>query len=208
MKNIPKLVLLMVAYWIAAIVMIMKIPKIYLTTVIFSLVTKAMSDVVTKIRTKELGYSVCKIKNDKLTELLFLVGSFIPIANVITSSLDFLTAYNTNDKSFLKIQEDKLVPFRETKNLKPKEKIVEIVNIKEFDHEESIRTEYKGISKHEYKLAKKMEEVESFVDEIMLNVNLNKDAKIELLKQMRKEVYLTGNVRMNDKKMLRLSKDK
>lgn len=208
MKNIPKLVLLMVAYWIAAIVMIMKIPKIYLTTVIFSLVTKAMSDVVTKIRTKELGYSVCKIKNDKLTELLFLVGSFIPIANVITSSLDFLTAYNTNDKSFLKIQEDKLVPFRETKNLKPKEKIVEIVNIKEFDHEESIRTEYKGISKHEYKLAKKMEEVESFVDEIMLNVNLNKDAKIELLKQMRKEVYLTGNVRMNDRKMLRLSKDK
>lgn len=208
MKNIPKLVLLMIAYWIAAIVMIMKIPKIYLTTVIFSLVTKAMSDVVTKIRTKELGYSVCKIKNDKLTELLFLVGSFIPIANVITSSLDFLTAYNTNDKSFLKIQEDKLVPFRETKNLKPKEKIVEIVNIKEFDHEESIRTEYKGISKHEYKLAKKMEEVESFVDEIMLNVNLNKDAKIELLKQMRKEVYLTGNVRMNDRKMLRLSKDK
>lgn len=208
MKNIPKLVLLMVAYWVAAIVMIMKIPKIYLTTVIFSLVTKAMSDVVTKIRTKELGYSVCKINNDKLTELLFLVGSFIPIANVITSSLDFLTAYNTNDKSFLKIQEDKLVPFRETKNLKPKEKIVEIVNIKEFDHEESIRTEYKGISKHEYKLAKKMEEVESFVDEIMLNVNLNKDAKIELLKQMRKEVYLTGNVRMNDKKMLRLSKDK
>lgn len=208
MKNIPKLVLLMIAYWIAAIVMIMKIPKIYLTTVIFSLVTKAMSDVVTKIRTKELGYSVCKIKNDKLTELLFLVGSFIPIANVITSSLDFLTAYNTNDKSFLKIQEDKLVPFRETKNLKPKEKIVEIVNIKEFDHEESIRTEYKGISKHEYKLAKKMEEVESFVDEIMLNVNLNKDAKIELLKQMRKEVYLTGNVRMNDGKMLRLSKDK
>lgn len=208
MKNITKLVLLMIAYWVAAIVMIMKIPKIYLTTVIFSLVTKAMSDVVTKIRTKELGYSVCKIKNDKLTELLFLVGSFIPIANVITSSLDFLTAYNTNDKSFLKIQEDKLVPFRETKNLKPKEKIVEIVNIKEFDHEESIRTEYKGISKHEYKLAKKMEEVESFVDEIMLNVNLNKDAKIELLKQMRKEVYLTGNVRMNDKKMLRLSKDK
>ncbi len=208
MKNIPKLVLLMIAYWIAAIVMIMKIPKIYLTTVIFSLVTKAMSDVVTKIRTKELGYSVCKIKNDKLTELLFLVGSFIPIANVITSSLDFLTAYNTNDKSFLKIQEDKLVPFRETKNLKPKEKIVEIVNIKEFDHEESIRTEYKGISKHEYKLAKKMEEVESFVDEIMLNVNLNKNAKIELLKQMRKEVYLTGNVRMNDGKMLRLSKDK
>lgn len=208
MKNIPKLVLLMIAYWIAAIVMIMKIPKIYLTTVIFSLVTKAMSDVVTKIRTKELGYSVCKVKNDKLTELLFLVGSFIPIANVITSSLDFLTAYNTNDKSFLKIQEDKLVPFRETKNLKPKEKIVEIVNIKEFDHEESIRTEYKGISKHEYKLAKKMEEVESFVDEIMLNVNLNKDAKIELLKQMRKEVYLTGNVRMNDRKMLRLSKDK
>lgn len=208
MKNIPKLVLLMIAYWVAAIVMIMKIPKIYLTTVIFSLVTKAMSDVVTKIRTKELGYSVCKIKNDKLTELLFLVGSFIPIANVITSSLDFLTAYNTNDKSFLKIQEDKLVPFRETKNLKPKEKIVEIVNIKEFDHEESIRTEYKGISKHEYKLAKKMEEVESFVDEIMLNVNLNKDAKIELLKQMRKEVYLTGNVRMNDRKMLRLSKDK
>lgn len=208
MKNIPKLVLLMIAYWVAAIVMIMKIPKIYLTTVIFSLVTKAMSDVVTKIRTKELGYSVCKIKNDKLTELLFLVGSFIPIANVITSSLDFLTAYNTNDKSFLKIQEDKLVPFRETKNLKPKEKIVEIVNIKEFDHEESIRTEYKGISKHEYKLAKKMEEVESFVDEIMLNVNLNKNAKIELLKQMRKEVYLTGNVRMNDGKMLRLSKDK
>lgn len=208
MKNIPKLVLLMVAYWIAAIVMIMKIPKIYLTTVIFSLVTKAMSDVVTKIRTKELGYSVCKIKNDKLTELLFLVGSFIPIANVITSSLDFLTAYNTNDKSFLKIQDDKLIPFRETKNLKPKEKIVEIVNIKEFDHEESIRTEYKGISKREYKLAKKMEEVESFVDEIMLNVNLNKDEKIELLKQMRKEVYLTGNVRMNDKKMLRLSKDK
>lgn len=208
MKNIPKLVLLMIAYWVAAIVMIMKIPKIYLTTVIFSLVTKAMSDVVTKIRTKELGYSVCKIKNDKLTELLFLVGSFIPIANVITSSLDFLTAYNTNDKSFLKIQDDKLIPFRETKNLKPKEKIVEIVNIKEFDHEESIRTEYKGISKHEYKLAKKMEEVESFVDEIMLNVNLNKDAKIELLKQMRKEVYLTGNVRMNDRKMLRLSKDK
>lgn len=208
MKNIPKLVLLMIAYWVAAIVMIMKIPKIYLTTVIFSLVTKAMSDVVTKIRTKELGYSVCKIKNDKLTELLFLVGSFIPIANVITSSLDFLTAYNTNDKSFLKIQEDKLVPFRETKNLKPKEKIVEIVNIKEFDHEESIRTEYKGISKREYKLAKKMEEAESFVDEIMLNVNLNKDEKIELLKQMRKEVYLTGNVRMNDKKMLRLSKDK
>lgn len=208
MKNITKLVLLMIAYWVAAIVMIMKIPKIYLTTVIFSLVTKAMSEVVTKIRTKELGYSVCKVKNDKLTELLFLVGSFIPIANVITSSLDFLTAYNTNDKSFLKIQEDKLVPFRETKNLKPKEKIVEIVNIKEFDHEESIRTEYKGISKHEYKLAKKMEEVESFVDEIMLNVNLNKDAKIELLKQMRKEVYLTGNVRMNDRKMLRLSKDK
>lgn len=208
MKNITKLVLLMIAYWVAAIVMIMKIPKIYLTTVIFSLVTKAMSEVVTKIRTKELGYSVCKVKNDKLTELLFLVGSFIPIANVITSSLDFLTAYNTNDKSFLKIQEDKLVPFRETKNLKQKEKIVEIVNIKEFDHEESIRTEYKGISKHEYKLAKKMEEVESFVDEIMLNVNLNKDAKIELLKQMRKEVYLTGNVRMNDKKMLRLSKDK
>ena len=208
MKNITKLVLLMIAYWVAAIVMIMKIPKIYLTTVIFSLVTKAMSDVVTKIRTKELGYSVCKIKNNKLTELLFLVGSFIPIANVITSSLDFLTAYNTNDKSFLKIQEDKLVPFRETKNLKPKEKIVEIVNIKEFDHEESIRTEYKGISKREYKLAKKMEEAESFVDEIMLNVNLNKDEKIELLKQMRKEVYLTGNVRMNDKKMLRLSKDK
>ena len=208
MKNIPKLVLLMIAYWVAAIVMIMKIPKIYLTTVIFSLVTKAMSEVVTKIRTKELGYSVCKIKNNKLTELLFLVGSFIPIANVITSSLDFLTAYNTNDKSFLKIQEDKLVPFRETKNLKPKEKIVEIVNIKEFDHEESIRTEYKGISKREYKLAKKMEEAESFVDEIMLNVNLNKDEKIELLKQMRKEVYLTGNVRMNDKKMLRLSKDK
>lgn len=208
MKNIPKLVLLMIAYWIAAIVMIMKIPKIYLTTVIFSLVTKAMSDVVTKIRTKELGYSVCKVKNDKLTELLFLVGSFIPIANVITSSLDFLTAYNTNDNNFLKIQDDKLIPFRETKNLKQKEKIVEIVNIKEFDHEESIRTEYKGISKHEYKLAKKMEEVESFVDEIMLNVNLNKDAKIELLKQMRKEVYLTGNVRMNDKKMLRLSKDK
>lgn len=208
MKNITKLVLLMIAYWVAAIVMIMKIPKIYLTTVIFSLVTKAMSEVVTKIRTKELGYSVCKVKNDKLTELLFLVGSFIPIANVITSSLDFLTAYNTNDKSFLKIQDDKLIPFRETKNLKPKEKIVEIVNIKEFDHEESIRTEYKGISKHEYKLAKKMEEVESFVDEIMLNVNLNKDAKIELLKQMRKEVYLTGNVRMNDRKMLRLSKDK
>ena len=208
MKNITKLVLLMIAYWVAAIVMIMKIPKIYLTTVIFSLVTKAMSEVVTKIRTKELGYSVCKVKNDKLTELLFLVGSFIPIANVITSSLDFLTAYNTNDKSFLKIQEDKLVPFRETKNLKPKEKIVEIVNIKEFDHEESIRTEYKGISKREYKLAKKMEEAESFVDEIMLNVNLNKDEKIELLKQMRKEVYLTGNVRMNDKKMLRLSKDK
>ena len=208
MKNITKLVLLMIAYWVAAIVMIMKIPKIYLTTVIFSLVTKAMSEVVTKIRTKELGYSVCKVKNDKLTELLFLVGSFIPIANVITSSLDFLTAYNTNDKSFLKIQDDKLIPFRETKNLKQKEKIVEIVNIKEFDHEESIRTEYKGISKHEYKLAKKMEEVESFVDEIMLNVNLNKDAKIELLKQMRKEVYLTGNVRMNDRKMLRLSKDK
>lgn len=208
MKNITKLVLLMIAYWVAAIVMIMKIPKIYLTTVIFSLVTKAMSEVVTKIRTKELGYSVCKVKNDKLTELLFLVGSFIPIANVITSSLDFLTAYNTNDKSFLKIQDDKLIPFRETKNLKPKEKIVEIVNIKEFDHEESIRTEYKGISKCEYKLAKKMEEAESFVDEIMLNVNLNKDEKIELLKQMRKEVYLTGNVRMNDKKMLRLSKDK
>ena len=208
MKNITKLVLLVIAYWVAAIVMIMKIPKIYLTTVIFSLVTKAMSEVVTKIRTKELGYSVCKVKNDKLTELLFLVGSFIPIANVITSSLDFLTAYNTNDKSFLKIQDDKLIPFRETKNLKPKEKIVEIVNIKEFDHEESIRTEYKGISKHEYKLAKKMEEVESFVDEIMLNVNLNKDAKIELLKQMRKEVYLTGNVRMNDRKMLSLSKDK
>ena len=208
MKNITKLDLLMIAYWVAAIVMIMKIPKIYLTTVIFSLVTKAMSEVVTKIRTKELGYSVCKVKNDKLTELLFLVGSFIPIANVITSSLDFLTAYNTNDKSFLKIQDDKLIPFRETKNLKPKEKIVEIVNIKEFDHEESIRTEYKGISKREYKLAKKMEEAESFVDEIMLNVNLNKDEKIELLKQMRKEVYLTGNVRMNDKKMLRLSKDK
>ena len=208
MKNITKLVLLMIAYWVAAIVMIMKIPKIYLTTVIFSLVTKAMSEVVTKIRTKELGYSVCKVKNDKLTELLFLVGSFIPIANVITSSLDFLTAYNTNDKSFLKIQDDKLIPFRETKNLKPKEKIVEIVNIKEFDNEESIRTEYKGISKFEYKLAKKMEEAESFVDEIMLNVNLNKDEKIELLKQMRKEVYLTGNVRMNDKKMLRLSKDK
>lgn len=208
MKNITKLVLLMIAYWVAAIVMIMKIPKIYLTTVILSLVTKAMSEVVTKIRTKELGYSVCKVKNDKLTELLFLVGSFIPIANVITSSLDFLTAYNTNDKSFLKIQDDKLIPFRETKNLKPKEKIVEIVNIKEFDHEESIRTEYKGISKREYKLAKKMEEAESFVDEIMLNVNLNKDEKIELLKQMRKEVYLTGNVRMNDKKMLRLSKDK
>lgn len=208
MKNITKLVLLMIAYWVAAIVMIMKIPKIYLTTVIFSLVTKAMSEVVTKIRTKELGYSVCKVKNDKLTELLFLVGSFIPIANVITSSLDFLTAYNTNDNNFLKIQDDKLIPFRETKNLKPKEKIVEIVNIKEFGHEESIRTEYKGISKLEYKLAKKMEEAESFVDEIMLNVNLNKDEKIELLKQMRKEVYLTGNVRMNDKKMLRLSKDK
>lgn len=208
MKNITKLVLLMIAYWVAAIVMIMKIPKIYLTTVIFSLVTKAMSEVVTKIRTKELGYSVCKVKNDKLTELLFLVGSFIPIANVITSSLDFLTAYNTNDNNFLKIQDDKLIPFRETKNLKPKEKIVEIVNIKEVDHEESIKMEYKGISKHEYKIAKKMEEAESFVDEIMLNVNLNKDEKIELLKQMRKEVYLTGNVRMNDKKMLRLSKDK
>ena len=50
--------------------------------------------------------------------------------------------------------------------------------------------------------------VDDYVDEIIMNVNLSKEEKIELLKKMRKQLYLTNNVRMSPNKILKMSKKK
>ena len=64
------------------------------------------------------------------------------------------------------------------------------------------------ISKKEYKTAQKMVTIDDYIDEIMMNIDLNKETKLELLKQMRKQMYLTNQIKTNPNKILKMSKNK
>lgn len=50
--------------------------------------------------------------------------------------------------------------------------------------------------------------IDDYIDEIMMNIDLNKETKLELLKQMRKQMYLTNQIKTNPNKILKMSKNK
>lgn len=181
----------------------------YVITVAISAALHIASDIYEKIRDKELGFSVYKIKGYKGLKIFNLVSSFMPIFNFIYASFRYFEIANTTDVRYLFTRIDKLEPFRETvKDNKIGEEKSKVFDFPSSQNDEKIEIEYDGLTKKEYNMAQKMVVVDDYVDEIIMNVNLSKEEKIELLKKMRKQLYLTNNVRMSPNKILKMSKKK
>ena len=133
----------------------------------------------------------------------------MPIFNFIYASFRYFEITNTTDVRYLFTRIDKLKPFRETvKDNKIGEEKTKVFDFPSSQNDEKIEIEYDGLTKKEYNIAQKMVVVDDYVDEIIMNVNLSKEEKIELLKKMRKQLYLTNNVRMSPNKILKMSKKK
>ena len=181
----------------------------YVITVAISAALHIASDIYEKIRDKELGFSVYKIKGYKNLKIFNLVSSFMPIFNFIYAYFRYFEITNTTDFRYLFTRIDKLKPFRETvKDNKIGEEKTKVFDFPSSQNDEKIEIEYDGLTKKEYNIAQKMVVVDDYVDEIIMNVNLSKEEKIELLKKMRKQLYLTNNVRMSPNKILKMSKKK
>lgn len=188
---------------------VVKFFNIYLITVIISLILNVVSSIYEKIRTKELGFSVQKIKGYKGNEILNMLTCLIPAFNLVYASIKYFEKTDTTDVRYIFTRNDKLVPFKEA----VKEKTVKYDNDKVFNFpsitsDGKIKVEYNSMDPKEFEIAKKMVVVDDYFDDIIMNVNLSKEKKIELLKHMRKQMYLTNNVKITPNKILKMSKNK
>lgn len=209
MKNLTKLTILSLIIDALFAILIIKFSKIYLITILFSGTLQIVSAVYEKIRTKQLGFSVYKMKGYKGCILLDIISLLMPFVNVIYASIKYFQTTITTDARYVFTRSDKLEPFKETiKNKKINEEKDKLFYFPTVEKEEDLKIEYNEISKKEYEIAQKMVTADDYIDEIMMNIDLNKETKLELLKQMRKQMYLTNTIKTNPNKILKMSKNK
>lgn len=148
-------------------------------------------------RSRQMGYAIRKSIDHKFINLLFAINTIFPITNTIISTKNYFNAFK-DDEEFINNSHDKLVPFKEAINEHdPQEKVCFF-----YPHEEMY---YNDITEKEYKLSKKMLEVNDYVDYIIMNQNLSNENKKELLKLFRTKILLNQNIRI-DKKIKKLIK--
>lgn len=209
MRNLTKLTILSLIIDVLLVTFIVKLPKIYLMTIMFSAALQIVSAIYEKVRTKELGFSVHKMKGYKGCIVLDIISLLMPFVNVIYASIKYFQTTITTDTRYIFTRSDKLEPFKETiKNKKINEEKDKLFYFPTVEKEEDFKIKYNEISKKEYKTAQKMVTIDDYIDEIMMNIDLNKETKLELLKQMRKQMYLTNQIKTNPNKILKMSKNK
>lgn len=209
MRNLTKLTILSLIIDVLLVTFIVKLPKIYLMTIMFSGALQIVSAIYEKVRTKELGFSVHKMKEYKGCIVLDIISLLMPFVNVIYASIKYFQTTITTDTRYIFTRSDKLEPFKETiKNKKINEEKDKLFYFPTVEKEEDFKIKYNEISKKEYKTAQKMVTIDDYIDEIMMNIDLNKETKLELLKQMRKQMYLTNQIKTNPNKILKMSKNK
>lgn len=186
---------------ILTILYIVKFPAFYIASVVHSLILNIIAQKRRKFRLHQLGYAIHKPIGAKIINLIINLNMFIPFTNIILFSKMYFDAFK-EDEQLIEEKIYKLEPFKKavkTYNDEPKQ----IKNIQVVEKEEDLQIEYQNITEKEYQLALKMLNAEECVDFIMMNKDLDKKTKEELLLDLRTKILLNKKIDSKIKKLIK-----
>lgn len=199
MENLKKILLFGFIFDVILILIIIKLPYFYVGTVLFSCITNIITMVCDVVRTKKLGFVVRKENIGDDLHFLIELSTLIPLFNVLFSQIFFCKIVCSDDEKFIDFNKSRFIPFKQGIKEYKEENIDLLSNSKKV-------SEVNEISKEEYNTAVKFMEIENYIDEIRMNVNLNNKQKEQLLKQMKRQILIFDDVRISNNKIKKLSK--
>lgn len=199
MEHLKKFLLFGFIFDIILILIIIKLPYFYVGTVLFSCITNIISMVCDVVRTKKLGFVVRKEHIVDNLHFLMELSTLLPLFNVLFSQIFFCKVVCSNNEKFIDFNNHRFIPFKQAIKEYKEEKIDLLSNSKKV-------SEVNEISKEEYDTAVKFMEIDNYIDEIRMNVNLNNKQKEQLLKQMKRQILIFDDVKISNNKIKKLSK--
>jgi len=183
--------------------------KVYFITIGYSVLINIITSINDVIRPKKMGLVAIPIKGIKLMDLLYICSSFIPIFNIVFSIIRYHYSICTIDEKFIENYPGKIITPKEAiKEYNPENKKEPLFYVPLVKKEEDLKIEYENISKKKYNFSKQMESINSYMDYILLNKNLNQKQKTKLLKELKNSVVYHNQVKLSNNKIKRLQKCK
>ena len=200
MNNFSRILLCGIIFDILLFSLIAMMPHFYFNTIIASCVINIVSIVCNEIRAKKLGFVVRKEKCLDNVYFLMTFSGLLPILNVIFSNVFFYKLLLVDDEKYIDYNRCRFMPLKKVvKEYEEEEKKELISNSKNI-------SDANEISREEHNTAVKFMEIENYIDEIRMNVNLSNKQKEQLLKQMKKQILTSGDVKISNNKIKKLSK--
>ena len=199
MENLKKFLLFGFIFDIIMVLIIVMLPHFYINTVIFSCIINIVSMVYDQVRTKKLGFVVRNEKFFDSLNSLMVFSVFFPIFNIIFSNIYFYKIVCNDDRHYIYYNRNRFIPFKQAIKEYKEENIDLLSNSKKV-------SEINEISKEEYETAVKFMEIDNYIDEIRMNVNLNNKKKEQLLKQMKRQLLIYDDVKISNNKIKKLTK--
>lgn len=199
MENLKKFLLFGFIFDIIMVLIIVTLPHFYINTVIFSCIINIVSMVYDQVRTKKLGFVVRNEKFFDSLNNLMVFSVFFPIFNIIFSNIYFYKIVCNDDRHYIYYNRNRFIPFKQAIR-EYKEENIDLLSNSKKD------SEINEISKEEYETAVKFMEIDNYIDEIRMNVNLNNKQKEQLLKQMKRQLLIYDDVKISNNKIKKLTK--
>lgn len=200
MNNFSRILLCGIIFDILLFSLIAMMPHFYFNTIIASCIINIVSIVCNEIRVKKLGFVIRKEKYLDNVYFLMTFSGLLPILNVIFSNVFFYKLLLVDDEKYIDYNRCRFMPLKKVvKEYEEEEKKELISNSKNI-------SDANEISREEHNTAVKFMEIENYIDEIRMNVNLSNKQKEQLLKQMRNQILTSGDVKISNNKIKKLSK--
>lgn len=178
--------------------LIVSYPIIYIVLVFHSFLLSKIGFTYRKYRSHFSGYAIKRNVSQNIMDVIYFMTMFMPIINTIISSIYYFRSF-APDEIYKKYTYDKLVPFRQAVvEYDPNEKN-DFPIIQEVSDEDELVSYYCNLTEKEYELSKKMVAAEDYVDYIIMNKNLSKEKKEQLLKLYRTKILLKKKIKVDEK---------
>lgn len=183
--------------------------KWYIITCVYSVLINLISSVMFRIRPMKMGLIGLKLKGDKFVDILFFFASFIPIFNIIFSVSRYQKNVCLSDEQFEKKNDGKLIlPKMAIKKYNPRNNRNPFFYVPTVRTEKELKLEYENVSRKKYKEAIQQQNINSYIDYIVLNKNLSPKQKQKILMQFRSNIVFAGKANLRKDQIIKLIKGK
>ena len=181
--------------------------KWYFMSIFFSLILNTVAAITNRIRPKMLGYIRLREKGEAFYETLYLLSSIVPLFNIFFSVNRYHFNNCVSDEKFIKKFNYMLVPFKENaKNYVPCSSKRRFIYVPLVKSERDVKIEFEKITTKDYNLSLEMEQINYYIDYIMLNKNLDKEQKEYILQKFREKLLLSKKIDLSERTIKKLIK--